>query len=180
MHRTRTTEGRGAGPGEALDEKRFRKARELLKRLKEIGYQRWISFLSNLSRELRATSDSGSRDGTNATRLVNRQFQITDENGTETKARLPRYVVNRARTHALGPSTELILMDGTGSLTLNRLVFGDHVQEHHYSVERPGPVVQIANSTGSKFALLVGEHADRNRAKLGEIIRNLRTISGDS
>ena len=67
--------------------------------------------------------------GTNATRLVRgRRKRVKDADGNEREERLDRYVVSRPRRHGFGEDKELILLDGTGSLGLNRRLFGEDVR----------------------------------------------------
>jgi hypothetical protein len=145
-----------------------------LKKLEEVGYRQLANFFSNIRLEL-----TTSRKGANSVRLVFREKKIEGQDGKAAKERFPRYVVNRKRGVLFSSGTEMILLDGTGSPELNRLVFGDHVQESRYAVQRQGLTVQVVSNTNSKYRLLHRTEADRHRARLLQLIADLRTIYGD-
>ena len=131
-------------------------------------------IFSSLRKELRT-----GRAGTNATRRT--WVEETGEDGS--KERVLRYVINRPRKHKLYSGrpdrSEVLLLDGTGSEKLNRLVFGWPVEEHRFAVERLGLIIQLTNATNSKYRLLYRKGADKYRKKVAEIIRHLQIIYGD-
>ena len=91
-------------------------------------------------------------------------------------------MINRPRDHGLYSGeerAEIILLDGTGSERLNHLVFGYPVHEHRYAVERLGLILQLTNTTNSKYRLLYRKGAAKYRKKVAEIIRCLHTIYDD-
>jgi hypothetical protein len=70
--------------------------------------------------------------------------------------RLPRIVTRMVRATGgwLSADTPILILDGTGSLLLNRLIFGQHLREESYKVERLGRLVQTKGKSFSKASLL--------------------------
>ena len=66
--------------------------------------------------------------------------------------RLDRYVVSRPRRHGFGDSKELILLDGTGSLELNRRLFGEDMEEHRTAVARQGLTIQVTAPSNRRLS----------------------------
>src|SRR3954454_10025500 len=128
-------------------------------------------LFDNLRDELRT-----GRAGTAATRFVRARRKAVA--GRE--ERLDRYVISRPRSTRVTSQTEVLLLDGTGSLSLNRALFGEDVEEHRTAVQRQGATVQITTPTNSKNRLLAGPQAARNRKTMGRLIENLDTMLGGS
>ena len=145
-----------------------------MQELRTIGYSKWLAFFRNLQKELKTE-----RDGTNATRLVFRPQTVKEKNGTETRTTVAKLVVNRSRKNDLRTTDEVILLDGTGSLELNRLAYGEEVQGHRYAAQRQGAVLQLTRGSCSNYALLKRDTAPRNRAKIARLIKALAAIHGD-
>src|SRR3954447_1435238 len=102
-----------------------------------------LRTLAMLFATLRDEMGTG-RAGTNATRLVRgRRKRVKDADGNEREERLDRYVVSRPRAHGFGRSKEVVLLDGTGNLELNRRLFGQAVQERRAAGARPGVPVHV-------------------------------------
>jgi hypothetical protein len=139
-----------------------------------------LRTLAMLFANLRDEMGTG-RAGTNATRLVRgRRKRVEDADGNEREERLDRYVVSRRRRHGFGKGKELVLLDGTGSLELNRRLFGEEVQERRTAVARQGVTVQVTAPTNNKFRLLRGPDADRNRRVMHRLIADLDALLGGS
>jgi hypothetical protein len=149
-------------------------ALEHLRELAQAAYRPLARIFSNLRREMQT-----GRAGTNATRRAWVEKTSQEKDGKERRKKVLRYVVNRPRKHRLGDQTSIVLLDGTGSIELNRLVFNRWVNEHRYAVERQGQLVQLTSNTNSKYRLLYRKGASRFRKNVGEMIRHLHTIYGD-
>ena len=136
-------------------------------------FRKLRALFSNLSDEIRT-----GRQGTNATRLIRgRRRKVRGDDGQEVEERLDRYVISRPRGHNLGGGTELILLDGTGNLDLNRSLFGEDVQERRHAVPRRGVCIQITNVSNSKRRLLRDAPEARTaRAGVGRLIAHLAAV----
>jgi hypothetical protein len=65
----------------------------------------------------------------------------------------PRIFVGYIRDHRLADSTPALALDGTGSLQLNRRVFGAHMLERHFPVPRNAEVIQVRGKVFSRQSL---------------------------
>jgi hypothetical protein len=68
--------------------------------------------------------------------------------------RVPRVVVSYVRRpYRLRKETPVLCLDGTGSLSLNRKVFGDHMAAERFAVPRDAKVYQVSSKTFSRQSI---------------------------
>lgn len=67
--------------------------------------------------------------------------------------RAPRVVVSALRTPRLSRETPVLVLDGTGSLDLNRQIFGEHMTGQRFAVPRNAEVIQVTSRTFSRQSL---------------------------
>jgi hypothetical protein len=165
LHDAKVEEIAAAGGGRA-DE---RTLDGLIDALEAAELRKLQTLLANVRDEL-----ASPREGTNATRLVRARRKIVRAaDGSDAEERLDRYVVSRPRAHGIAGGAELILLDGTGDLGMNRRVFGDDLRERRHAVERRGVCVQVTSNSNSKRRLL------RDTPEAGRARAGLRRLIGD-
>ena len=68
--------------------------------------------------------------------------------------RVPRVVVSHVRQpYRLRKETPVLCLDGTGSLSLNRKIFGDHMTAERFAVPRDAKVYQVSSKTFSRQSI---------------------------
>jgi hypothetical protein len=68
--------------------------------------------------------------------------------------RAPRLFVSRVRRpYRLRKETPVLCLDGTGSLSLNRKIFGEHMTAERFAVPRDAKVYQVNNKTFSRQSI---------------------------
>ena len=68
--------------------------------------------------------------------------------------RVPRVVVSHVRRpYRLRQETPVLCLDGTGSLSLNRKIFGDHMTAERFAVPRDANVYQVSSKTFSRQSI---------------------------
>jgi hypothetical protein len=68
--------------------------------------------------------------------------------------RVPRVFVSRVRRpYRLRKETPVLCLDGTGSLSLNRKIFGDHMTAERFAVPRDAKVYQVSSKTFSRQSI---------------------------
>lgn len=67
--------------------------------------------------------------------------------------RAERVFVGAVRTPRIAKETPVLVLDGTGSLNLNRKIFGEHMREHRFAVPRDAHVVQVEGKGFSRQSL---------------------------
>ena len=65
----------------------------------------------------------------------------------------PRILISYIRAHRLAKYTPALALDGTGSLKLNRKVFGAHMLERRFPVPRDAEVIQVKGKVFSRQSL---------------------------
>jgi hypothetical protein len=145
--------------------------RSMIDALRAAELRSLAMLFGNLQREI-ATS----RAGTNATRLVHRAKMFKEPDGTTHEEWLDRYIVSRPRRSRFSSEAELILLDGTGDLSLNRHLLGEGVIERRCAVDRQGLIIQITSTTNSKYRLLHREGAEKNRAMIASLINDIAGV----
>ena len=68
--------------------------------------------------------------------------------------RVPRVFVSYVRRpYRLRKETPVLCLDGTGSLSLNRKIFGDHMTAERFAVPRDAEVYQVSSKTFSRQSI---------------------------
>jgi hypothetical protein len=67
--------------------------------------------------------------------------------------RAPRVLVGYVKPPRLARETPVLALDGTGSLDLNRKIFGEHMSEHRFAVPRQAEVTQVGSKVFSRQSL---------------------------
>jgi hypothetical protein len=68
--------------------------------------------------------------------------------------RIPRVFVSRVRRpYRLRKEIPVLCLDGTGSLSLNRKIFGDHMTAERFAVPRDAKVYQVSSKTFSRQSI---------------------------
>jgi hypothetical protein len=67
--------------------------------------------------------------------------------------RQPRVFVTHVRTPRLRKETPVLALDGTGSIDLNRRIFGDHMTGERFAVPRDAEVIQCSSKTFSRQSI---------------------------
>jgi hypothetical protein len=60
---------------------------------------------------------------------------------------------SNAKPPRLARETPVLALDGTGSLDLNRKIFGEHMNEHRFAAPRDAEVVQVSSKVFSRQSL---------------------------
>jgi hypothetical protein len=79
--------------------------------------------------------------------------------------RQPRVFVSAVRKLRLRKNTPVLMLDGTGSLELNRKIFGEHTTGHRFAVPRDAVVYQVTGKTFSRQSIT---GADRHGKPISE------------
>jgi hypothetical protein len=67
--------------------------------------------------------------------------------------RAPRVLVGYVKPPRLARETPVLALDGTGSLDLNRKIFGEQMSEHRFAAPRDAEVVQVSSKVFSRQSL---------------------------
>jgi hypothetical protein len=67
--------------------------------------------------------------------------------------RQPRVFVSHVRTPRLRKETPVLALDGTGSIDLNRRIFGEHMAGEWFAVPRDAEVWQVTSKTFSRQSI---------------------------
>jgi hypothetical protein len=98
----------------------------------------------------------------------------------------PRVFVGYVRDHRLAESTPALALDGTGSLELNRKVFGAHMLQRRFPVPRNAEVIQVKGKVFSRQSLTGVSKSGKPISSimtaerlLDDILALLRTLPGE-
>jgi hypothetical protein len=67
--------------------------------------------------------------------------------------RQPRVFVSYLKTPQVAAETPVLALDGTGSLALNRKIFGEHMTAERFPVPRDAEVIQVSSKTFSRQSI---------------------------
>jgi hypothetical protein len=103
--------------------------------------------------------------------------------------RLPRVFVSYVRRpYRLRKETPVLCLDGTGSLSLNRKIFGEHMTAECFAVPRDAKVYQVSNKTFSRQSITGCDRSsvprsDRNVSEAAtlraQVVEFLDTLPGN-
>jgi hypothetical protein len=80
--------------------------------------------------------------------------------------RVPRVFVSRVRRpYRLRKETPILCLDGTGSLSLNRKIFGEHMTSERFAVPRDAEVYQVNSKTFSRQSITGADRKGNLRSK---------------
>jgi hypothetical protein len=111
-------------------------------------------------------------------------FRVTVAGTTERQARV---FVSSVRKPRLAKKIPVLALDGTGSIELNRKIFGDHMTHQRFAVPRDAEVYQVTSKTFSRQSITGQDPRGNPRstqkvheaAKLrGQVIDLLKMLSG--
>ena len=78
--------------------------------------------------------------------------------------RQPRVFVGCLKTPRLAEETPVLVLDGTGSLSLNQKIFGDHMIAERFAVPRDAEVSQVSSKTFSRQSITGTDHHGNPRS----------------
>jgi hypothetical protein len=78
--------------------------------------------------------------------------------------RQPRVVVSYLRPLRIRKEVPVLCLDGTGSLDLNRKIFGDHMTFERFAVPRDAEVYQVTSKTFSRQSITGTDHKGNPRS----------------
>ena len=78
--------------------------------------------------------------------------------------RQPRVVVSYVRPLRIRKEVPILCLDGTGSIDLNRKIFGDHMTLERFAVPRDAEVYQVTSKTFSRQSITGTDHKGNPRS----------------